>query len=195
VLGKPDAQEITVEDVSDTARIFSQARFNGDGVVPAQAAGDPALSSVIDDIVACLGGQADRSGAQGATGDSIERFYAEAASLAGWWDLAKEPGILPFGDDTAARHEAYRAIRGKVEDYFQRCRLAAYDGKSALLLCPADAEYQQLSATTLDGGTDWPDSRCVPAAAKPLPLAAGEPRARRAAAVRGGNRRPHPRER
>ncbi|RJP25526.1 MAG: hypothetical protein C4529_00670 [Deltaproteobacteria bacterium] len=175
VLGKPDAQEITVEDASDTGRIFSQARFNGDGVVPAQAAGDPALSSVIDDIVACIGGQPDRGGAQGATGEAIERFYAEAAALAAWWDAAKEPGILPFGDGTAARHEVFRAIRGKVEDYFQRCRLAAYDGRSASLLGPAGAEYRQLSATTLDGDTEalarFP--LAVPAAGKPLPLVGG----------------------
>ena len=35
-LGKPEAKAITVEDTADTARIFSLARFNGDGFIPAE---------------------------------------------------------------------------------------------------------------------------------------------------------------
>ena len=42
-LGKPDAPAITVEDTTDKARIFSQTRFNGDGLVPADVAEDAAV--------------------------------------------------------------------------------------------------------------------------------------------------------
>lgn len=136
-LGKPDASEITLEDASDTARIFSQARFNGDGVIPPQAAGEPALRAAIDDMIACLGGQGDRSGALGVTAEGIDRFYAEARALRDWWEAGSAPESRPFGDDTPARYELFASLRPKIEDSFQRCRLAAYDARSAPLLAPS----------------------------------------------------------
>ncbi|MDD5761074.1 MAG: hypothetical protein PHP88_01000 [bacterium] len=175
VLGEPGATEITLDDASDTARIFSQARFNGDGIVPAKSAEDPALASVIVDIVASLGGENDRSGESGATAETIERFYAEAQAIADWWEAVGKPETHPFGADTAARHELFRSLKPKVEDYFQRCRLAAYDGRSAALLGPAEADYQRLAATTLRGDTEavagFP--LAVAAAGKALSLADG----------------------
>ena len=175
VLGKPDAAEITLEDVSDTARIFSQARFNGDGIVPAQATEDPALRAVLEDIIACLGGETDRSGQPGVTGEAVERFYEEARAILEWWDAGVKPETLPFGPETAARHELFNSLKAKIEDYFQRSRLAAYDDRSAALLSPADADYQKLSVTTLSGDTEavgqFPVA--VPAAGKPLPLSTG----------------------
>lgn len=175
VLGKPGATEITLDDVSDTARIFSQARFNGDGIVPAKSAGNPALASVIEDILGTLGGENDRGGDPGVTAETIERFYAEAKAIADWREAFGKPETHPFGADTAARYDLFRSLKPKVEDYFQRCRLAAYDGRSAALLGPAEAEYQKLAATTLRGDTEavggFPIA--VAAAGKALPLAEG----------------------
>src|SRR5206468_7434435 len=42
-LGKRDAVAITFEDTTDTAKIFSQTLFNGDGIVPPDSADDPAV--------------------------------------------------------------------------------------------------------------------------------------------------------
>jgi hypothetical protein len=175
VLGESEATEITLDDVCDTARIFSQARFNGDGIVAAKSAEDPALAAVIGDIIASLGGENDRGGDPGVTAGTIERFYAEAKAIADWWEAVGKPETHPFGTDTAARYELFRSLRPKVEDYFQRCRLAAYDGRSAALLAPAEADYQKLAATTLRGDTEavagFPIA--VAAAGKALPLADG----------------------
>ena len=175
VLGEPEATEITLDDVSDTARIFSQARFNGDGIVPAKSAEDPALASVIGDIIRSMGGESDRGGEPGVTAGAIERFYTEAKAIADWWDAVGKPETHPFGADTAARYELFRSLKPKVEDYFQRCRLAAYDGRSTALLGPAEADYQKLAATTLRGDTEavagFP--LAVAAAEKALPLADG----------------------
>ena len=175
VLGKSEATEITLDDVSDTARIFSQARFNGDGIVPAKSAEDPAQAAVIEDILGSLGGESDRGGEPGVTAEAIERFYTEAKAIADWWEAVGKPETHPFGADTAALYELFRSLKPKVEDYFQRCRLAAYDGRSAALLGPADADYQKLAATTLRGDTEavagFP--LAVAAAGKALPLADG----------------------
>lgn len=173
VLGESEATEITLDDASDTARIFSQARFNGDGIVPAKSAEDPALAAVIEEILGSLGGENDRGGEPGVTAEAIERFYTEAKAIAGWWEAVGKPETHPFGADTAARYELFLSLKPKIEDYFQRCRLAAYDGRSVALLGPAEADYQNLAATTLRGDTEavagFPLS--VAAAGKALSLA------------------------
>ena len=43
-LGKKDAKEITLDDTTDTAQIFSETRFNGDGIIPVESAEGEALS-------------------------------------------------------------------------------------------------------------------------------------------------------
>jgi len=175
VLGKPDAAEITLDDVADTERIFAQAWFNGDGVVPAKAAQDPALSRVIEDIIGTIGGSTDRGGEPGVTAEAIERFYAEARAITDWRDAGETARVHPFGDETPARYELFLFLKPKIDDYFQRCRLAAYDARSAALLCPSEEEYRKAAAGTLRADTEavagFP--LAVAAAGKPLPLAEG----------------------
>src|SRR5690242_3015091 len=64
-LGKKDAEVITLEDTADTAKIFAQTHFNGDGIVPMDSAPDEPTKGVITDIIACLGAEIDRSGKPG----------------------------------------------------------------------------------------------------------------------------------
>jgi len=148
-LGKPDAAAIGVEDTADTARIFAETFFNGDGVVPAEAAQDPVLRSVMDDIIACLGCVPDRSGKPGVNQDLVERFFADAQAFAHWWDQGQNPAVKPLGEATAAAAEAVQAIRGKVDDYFARCRLAAYDSRAVNALNREETAYLGLAARDL----------------------------------------------
>ena len=64
-LGKAAATAISLEDTADTAKIFAATNFNGDGIIPAEAAGDDATKAVITEIIACLGAETDRSGKPG----------------------------------------------------------------------------------------------------------------------------------
>src|SRR5690606_17014100 len=85
-LGKPDATAITVEDTADTARIFAQTRFNGDGVVPPTAAGDDAeLAGILEDVLATQGAVPDRSGADGVDQARVDAFFADCRAFADWW--------------------------------------------------------------------------------------------------------------
>ncbi len=122
-LGKPNADAICIEDITDTNRIFAATRFNGDGIIPADAAEDDATKSVINDIIACLGPETDRSGNPGVNQAKLDQFFADAAAFADW----SRKAVLPFGDDTPAVAAAVRAVRKKVDEYFTRCRLAAFD--------------------------------------------------------------------
>ena len=52
-LGKTDATAINLEDAADTVKIFAATNYNGDGIIPADAASDDATKAVITDIMVC----------------------------------------------------------------------------------------------------------------------------------------------
>ena len=148
-LGRADATAIAVEDSTDTARIFGQTLFNGDGVVPAESAGSPAVKQVIADIMATEGTKPDRSGLAGVDQALVDRFFADLAAFAAWSDAAAAPAVLSLGDKTPAAAAALRAVAGKVDDYFNRCRLAAFDARAASHLNRAESDFAALAAQDL----------------------------------------------
>lgn len=175
VLGKPDAGAIALADVADKTRLFSADHSNGDGVVPAQLAGDEHLASAITLIVATLGGEADLSGEAGITEASLTAFFEQARQVSEWHRAAEDKAdeVRPLGEGTAAAADLFDAVRAKVDDYFTRCRLAAFDARAGSALNPADTFYAALGAQALDAGNA--DIAALPLALagadKPLPLA------------------------
>lgn len=176
-LGKKDAGTISVEDTNDTVRIFAQTNFNGDGVIPPDAASDEYSRSVICDILTCLGGQPDRSGKTGISQALLEQFFAEAKAYSDWWAKAEHdaPVILPLGPETAQAFETFKAVRAKVDDYFARCRLAGFDERALPALNRHESEYTPIAAKdlTLSAGevSGFPLTRVE--AGRPLPLKEG----------------------
>ena len=150
-LGKADATVITVEDTTDTTKIFVQTKFNGDGIVPPASAPDDDTRKVIEDIIATLGSEPDRGGGAGVSQTKVDSFFAELQAHADWWDKAQtdRAGILPFGDATPQAHQAFRAVRAKMDDYFGRCRLAAFDPRAAAPMNRAEAEFIPLATKAL----------------------------------------------
>lgn len=173
-LGKADAEVITVEDTADTARIFAQARFNGDGVIPPSAAGDDAeLATIIEQILEHAGSVPDRSGAAGIDQDLLDRFFADCGAFADWWSHSEtDETILPFGQDTPAAFAAFDAVRAKIDDWFTRCRLAAFDPRATGPMNRDEADYYDLSGKVLvmaDGDlAGFPLARVAAGVALPL---------------------------
>ena len=175
-LGKGDATAIGLEDTADTAKIFAATLFNGDGVIPVEAGGDATAQAVITDIIATLGSVPDRSGQPGINLDRVEEFFQEAQAYSDWWKLAEaDPQILPLGAATVAAVAAYQAVKGKVDDYFSRCRLAAFDPRALPALNRQDTEYLAPCARDLSANAaemaGFPLAQV--AAGKPLPLVEG----------------------
>ncbi|MDB6113638.1 MAG: hypothetical protein JWQ83_726 [Lacunisphaera sp.] len=148
-LGRNNAEAITADDASDTAKIFSANALNGDGVIPPEATEDPETQALIKDIIACLGGTADRTGQIGVTSEQVQTFYTELTAYADWVAQSSTKDIAILGDATDAAVAALRAVRGKVEDFFARCRLAAYDPRALTALHRQEAEYLALAAKDL----------------------------------------------
>jgi len=149
-LGKKDATAITVEDTADTAKIFSQTQFNGDGVVPAESAHDEATKAVVNDIIACLGAEPDRSTKPGISQARVDQFFAEAQAYSDWWKKAESnPDILPLGQETATAMAALKVVKSKVDDYFTRCQLASFDSRALSALNREEKEYLVFSGKDL----------------------------------------------
>lgn len=176
-LGKSEAGRLGVADFADMTRLFTPDHFNGDGVVPAALAGDEQLAEVIGDIVATQGGVPDRSGEPGITAETLEAFFAQVDEVLAWRHRAAESAalILPLGEATAAAAGAFEAVQAKVDDYFARCRLAAFDARAGEALNAPVTVYGALAERVID--TADADVAALPlaqiAAGQPLPLGKG----------------------
>jgi hypothetical protein len=150
-LGKGHAAALSIEDTVDTNRIFAQTHFNGDGIVPPTAAADEAARKVIEDAMACVGAETDRSGAPGLSQAKAELFFAEARAYSDWWAAAEADAdnVLLFGETTDDIVALYESLKPKIDDWFTRQRLAEFDPRAADALNPAVADYQALAPRTL----------------------------------------------
>ncbi len=146
-VGRAGAAAIRAADVADTAGVFEKTLFNGDGVVPADAAPDVETRQAVLDVIAALGAVPDRGGQVGVDRARVEAFFAEAAAYAGWWQAGEASAEV--GTRTDAAFAAVQAVRAKVDDFFVRCRLAAMEPRAAQALNRSDAEFAALAAKDL----------------------------------------------
>ena len=176
VLSKSESVDITVEEAAAAAQTFAAKPFNGDGIVPADSAGDEATKAVINDIIACLGPDIDASGKPGVSKGKADQFFADAAAYSDWWKKAEgNAELLPLGPNTEAAAAAVKAVKVKVDDYFARCRLAAFDPRSVNALNRDEKEFLALGAKDLTAThTDIASFPLAQVGAnKPLPLTQG----------------------
>ncbi|MGQ0614169.1 MAG: hypothetical protein ACT4PV_10575 [Planctomycetaceae bacterium] len=147
-LGKREAAEISIEEAMNTKEIFAKAVLNGDGFVPPEFIEDEQVRKAAQEVVDCLGGENDRSGKPGISQVKVDAFFDAARAFDGWWKKAEadSKSVLPLGEKTAAAHAALRAVAAKVDDYFGRCRLAAYDGRALQALNREEAAYLTVAA-------------------------------------------------
>lgn len=149
-LGKADAVALQVADTEDLARVFPPEKPNGDGIVPALMADNPDVQATIADIITALGSDADRSGEQGISEEKITAFFDQAALLQDWQArAAADEAMRPLGDATAEAAAALNAVRGKIDDFFNRVRLASFDPRAGALMNGEEAELVRLAALDL----------------------------------------------
>jgi len=154
-LGRPEAEVISLDDIADTEKIVAATRFNGDGILPAESAGDEATAQVVRDIMAALGSKTDRSGKPGVDLATLDKFFEEAGAFVAWLDKGEKDGAASVaGPGTTAAAEALAAVRAKVDDYFTRCRLVSFDGRAALALNASEAALGALGPKILTADAD-----------------------------------------
>lgn len=157
-----DKDEISLADASDSKAIFAGTKFNGDGVITVLSSPDDAQKQIIADIIATVGSVEDRSGEKGVNAELIEKFYASCADWAAWKSSAP---VMPYGERTAAAFDAYNALKDKMNDYFTRCRLVAFDTEVAKAVNVAVTDINDIDSCPI----------AAPKAARTLDLAAINP--------------------
>lgn len=157
-----DKDEISLADASDSKAIFAGTKFNGDGVITVLSSTDDAQKQIITDIIATVGSVEDRSGEKGVNDELIEKFYASCADWAAWKSSAP---VMPYGERTAAAFDAYNALKDKMNDYFTRCRLVAFDTEIAKAVNVAVTDINDIDNCPI----------AAPKAARTLDLAAINP--------------------
>ena len=176
-LGKAEAGVITVADAAAATQSFANTVFNGDGIIIPESADDTAVQQVVREAMAAIGSVMDRSGKPGIDALKLEEFFGELTRFDAWVSASESEAtkILPAGPATAAAAAAMQAVKAKIDDYFGRCRLAAFEGRLSSLLNRTEDEYKALltkdltvSAQEVSG---FPLSRIVPG--QPLSLVTG----------------------
>lgn len=152
-LGKPENEEISVEETSDRAKIFAKTGFNGDGIITEYSSDDKKIKALINDIISCMGSATDLSGIEGITLEHINGFYENCQAYSDWHAKAETnlKSILPFGESTADALASFNSIKGKIEDYFLRCRLTEFNPDSSDILNSLDSRYEEIRHKDLSG--------------------------------------------
>lgn len=175
-LGKSGVTAISLADMVDIEKLVAGLEFNGDGVVCARQIRDAGLRATVEDIIKCNGAVTDLSGEAGINKELSDKFFSEAAAYSAWQaEGESDAGILFLGDKTLAAADAFHAVKDKVDDYFTRCQLAAYDARAAVPLSRSVEDYQHLAAQSLSAQSlevaKFP--LVTVEANKPLPLVSG----------------------
>ncbi|MFT5586501.1 MAG: hypothetical protein ACI9VR_004100, partial [Cognaticolwellia sp.] len=146
-LGQTDGT-LSVADATAASAALAKARFNGDGVVPASASDAPEVQALIGEIIAALGGTPDLCGETGVDQAQVDTFFEHAHAVIAW-NSGATPELLVLGDDTPAATDALLEVRAKVNDYFARCRLAAFDPRALAALNRTEEEYLAIASQDL----------------------------------------------
>ncbi len=146
-----EKDSISVADTSDSVAIFAKTKFNGDGIITENSTDDESLKNAITSCIKTIGSTPDRSGVDGINADQIEAFYTNCNDYITWFtsqDNNKET-VLPYGDNTEAALGAYNALKAKVEDFFMRCKLIAFNENSTAALDVSVARMEAISEKDL----------------------------------------------
>jgi hypothetical protein len=146
-IGKPDAKQVSVADANAITKAFETTTLNGDGIVIPASADESDVRQAIEDAIKYAGTVTDRSGKPGISQGHADLLFAAVDERSAW--LAKGKDVLSLGDKTQSASDALAAVRAKVEDYFTRCRVAAYDDRGAAALNSQDEALHALAARAL----------------------------------------------
>ncbi len=160
-----EKDSISIADTSDRLAIFAKTRFNGDGIITENSTDDEGLKAIIKSCIETVGSVTDRSGDPGINVDQIEEFYTNCADFSAWskdGDDRKE-SVFPYGGNTEAALNAYTALKEKIDDYFLRCKLIAFNNESTAALDVSVARFEAISdknlTTCIDEISTYPLAR------------------------------------
>jgi hypothetical protein len=177
-LGKADAEAMSVEETVKALDTFNHLSENGDGLVPASAATDEDVRTLVAAILSGIAEpRLDRSGDPGVAAEDVASFFEALERRRSWQKQGEAPELQLLGAATAEAHSAFRAVQTKIEDYFARCQIVAFDDRAGSAMNGHEAPFAALggsiigrAVTELEG---FPLAHVTPASSLPLGHAAG----------------------
>lgn len=150
-INKEDSEVLTVEETSDITKIFASSKFNGDGIITEDTTTDSKLIQLLNEVISCIGSSTDRGGKQGVSLEHLTSFLEQCKLYASWHEKADAytTSIFPFGEQTEEAYQYYSAIKSKIDDYFLRCKLSAFDPRSTDVLNLLVARVEAISTKDL----------------------------------------------
>lgn len=173
-LGKPNSNIISIDDTSDFKRIFAGTAFNGDGIITIVSSSDSQIKQLIEEIILCCGSTEDRSGSPGITETQINEFFEACQAYSNWQSYAENnrEQVFPFAENTSLACDLLQELEAKVDDYFLRCKLAAFHPEATSVLNALVDRMQLISdkdlSSCLDEISNYPLSHIE--AGKPLQI-------------------------
>lgn len=174
-LNKAGETSLSVDDAAAVSKTFADTVLNGDSIVIAESSDDADTQKAITDAIACTAAVTDRSGKPGLDQAHADEFFAEIDKRAAWLAAGKQTENQPLGEKTQAAVAALTAVQAKIEDFFTRCRLAAYDARAQAAMSGQEADLVAMATQALHASSDeiakLPLAKITPEAK--LPLGAG----------------------
>lgn len=150
-LNKGEQEELTVNETSDTEKIFASSKFNGDGIITENSVNTESEKSLLKTIIAICGPARDRSGIDGVSNENFNKFIDACSAYSNWHNKQKENylGIMPYGENTQNAFVLFNHLKSKIDDYFLRCKLAEFDPQTTEILNGLVGRIEEISTKNL----------------------------------------------
>ncbi|MCK4533512.1 hypothetical protein KAU39_06955 [bacterium] len=136
-LNSSNTEEITLHQVQNIQKIMANGINNGDGIIPPEAIDDPEAAQFLKVVIETMGSVMDASDKVGITKNHLDEFFQEAEAYLKWKAQGEIPQgkettkIMPWGKATIDAYQILTALEEKVEEYFRKCSLLAFDPQAA----------------------------------------------------------------
>lgn len=151
LLGREGEASVALADVRERLTMLNALPFNGDGLLnPAKLPESDARKALVQRIMDLYGSEAGVDGEPGMGQAQLDAFFADVRAVHAWHAQAQTHHcVLSLQEQAVAAAQALTAIQPKVEDFFARCQLAAFDAKALAPLSPSVEGYAALGAQQL----------------------------------------------
>lgn len=149
LLGRSQDDSLSEADTQDLAVIFPADQPNGDGLIPVQLTTDTELQAAIANIIKVLGADKDRSGEDAVSAEKINSYYEQVETVKAWHSSVSDEVKHPFAQQTDSVIALLDKLKNKINDYFTRQSLIAYDARAAEIMAADESELVRLSASDL----------------------------------------------
>lgn len=131
ILGKNEASEISLADISMNDKLFSPSVYNGDKILPPSAVKDEVASGVVKEIITATGGADDISGEKGINRQQFQDFFSSLRAVQEWRSQAQKnaPEIFFLGAATDSAASSFMAVKDKIDEFFLRCNVNSYSAE------------------------------------------------------------------